>query len=118
MELKDFIAQSVTQIVEGLEVARENIRKYGATVNPDFRRTDSGSSSVQSLEFDIAVSVSPQGEGSKSIGIQIASLGFNRSSESGGGTTTNSRIRFAIPLMLPLGHTATKLVDMHRDKRE
>lgn len=128
MELKEFVKEALTQIVEGVQESQDKIREHGGYVNPSIRiGKGSGQSHVSSLsdgqniytvDFNIAISVS-ENTGSKADGkLTVASVlslgGGTSSSES---NSTLSKIAFKIPLALPVDPMSKQnLIDEDADK--
>lgn len=120
MDLKDFIANSLTQIAEGilqasealadtdaevnptrLETYSSDAQGYGRTLTPDDGRKISQTRLVERVSFDVAVTTEGETKGSAGLKVGIASLGLN----AGGGVTDKtgqaSRIQFTIPMVFP-----------------
>jgi hypothetical protein len=119
MELKDFVAQSLHQIVQGVKEAQAT--DTGAVINP--RIDDSSGSNpdalkkagrlfevssrlpIEEVDFDVAVTVEESGQAGGKIGAGIKVLGLE-AGMSGASETRNSsvsRIRFSVLVKLPLG---------------
>jgi len=101
MELKDFIKNTLVEIVNGVKEAQEATKALGATVSPeiDGQATTVSAENVRSVEFNVAVTATD--EANAGAGIKVASI-FNV----GGGVkeinTSVSTISFKIPIVLPL----------------
>lgn len=119
VDLKDFVRDSLVQLVSGLNEASVAIAEYGAVVNPKiFNRPKEGGATytlktktgreseapIQSLEFDIAVVVTEK-EGEKAtIGVVAAIIGAGLASEANLAHQTTSRLKFSVPLGLAIGN--------------
>lgn len=120
MELRDFVAQTLTEIAEGVVQAQESLAPIGAKVNPKISRVlpkgeknyevfgwadGEGANPILLVSFDVAVTASEGTNTKGGIGVVtgIVSLG---STGSTGSTDKNetavSRLSFKIPLLLPL----------------
>ncbi|WP_070092797.1 protease inhibitor I9 family protein [Pseudomonas monteilii] len=120
MDLKDFIANSLTQIAEGILQASEALADTDAEVNPTKIETYSNSAQgyartlkpedarslsrtriVERVSFDVAVTTEGETKGNAGLKVGIASFGLN----AGGGITDKtgqaSRIQFTIPMVFP-----------------
>ncbi len=87
MDQKDFVSQSLTQIVEGVREARQLAGKWVAQV----------------VHFDVALTVT-SGIGTKGgIGIAAGIVGLGSTGESKAENTAVSRVKFAVPIVLPSG---------------
>ena len=109
MDLKTFIAESLTQIAEGIKEAQKS--DSGAIFSPRIGYTDGGKpllsgnlvpTTPQMVEFDVAVTVTKadSGKGGK-IGVSFLNIGGEATSSSENSST--SRIRFEIPVIWPEG---------------
>ncbi len=114
MELKDFISETIVQIASGVIEATEKCKNMNVIVNPDVTYGQNGEfvvpkngtfnleRRVQQINMDICVTVteSESKDINAKVGISVLGLGANSS-----GTTSNtneSRIRFSIPVCLPV----------------
>src|SRR5687767_5119506 len=106
MELKEFVSEALTAILEGVAEAQKG--EHGRLVGPTFRfamghQTDHrgvyvhGSDNHTIVEFDVAVTSARTGEGTAKVGIKVLEIGGGkqRSEE------TASRIKFSVPIKLP-----------------
>ena len=112
MDLKEFISETIVQIVEGVEDARSKVKDKGVGVNPQMATTHShagvhgllhydGPTFAQVINFDVALTVL-EGKGTKGgIGIFAAGIGLGSSGQSQSENSSVSRIKFSIPLVLP-----------------
>jgi hypothetical protein len=112
MNLKDFVSESLVQIVSGVAQAQEQLHGTRARVNPQmFTTTDKnsigqahGSDSdqpVYNVEFDVVVSAA-EGTGTKGgIGVAVGFIGLGSQGQSEAKSGHESRIKFKVPLLLP-----------------
>jgi len=124
MELSEFVKQSLTQIVKGVKESQDEIRGQGGYANPAVFTSASGMEStthfgtvsdgqnVLLVDFDVAVTVSDAVEGGVGGKLSVASL-FKL--EAGGKGTaaseSTSRIRFKVPLALPVDPDTKQKLD-------
>lgn len=118
MDLKDFIANSLTQIAEGILAASEALADTDAEVNPTnltthsnnaqgFGRTDEGEEGnkrgrlVERVTFDVAVTTEGETSGSAGLKVGIASFGIHTDGALKDKVGQASRIQFAIPMVFP-----------------
>jgi len=107
MNLREFVKESLVQIVGGVNDAVNELQESGAVVNPRRRagppsQMHRGSATpIQDIEFDVAVTIGSTAEttGGGSFGLQVFSIGAK--SSSGTDSQSVSRIRFSVPLALP-----------------
>lgn len=112
MELKDFVSGTLKQIIEGVKDAQINSQKEGAEVNPDIAvgteivkhglmETESGKL-AGFVDFDIALTVVEGKEKKGGIGVAGGFVGLGGQRQSSAESSSNSRIKFKVPLALPL----------------
>lgn len=120
MDLKDFIANSLTQIAEGILAASEALADTDAEVNPTKLVINSNNSQgfgrtlaendltalsptrvVERVTFDVAVTTEGETKGNAGLKVGIASFGLNTGGELTDKTGQASRIQFAIPMVFP-----------------
>lgn len=120
MELKDFVCESLKQIVEGVNKAQEPIRRLGGYVNPTvlpkgtneahFGEFLPSGQQVFFVEFDVAVTVNEQTGTHAEAKLQVASfLSLGAGGNSGDAQQTTQRMKFKVPLALPLDSVAKHL---------
>ena len=108
MELKDFISETLKQIIEGVASAQEFGATRGALVNPKGLKSskaeylDEATGEAASLiAFDVAVTT-VEGQGTKGgVGVFIAPFTLGSQGQSDSSTSTVSRVKFSIPAHLP-----------------
>lgn len=113
MKLEDFITDTLTQIINGVQKAQEYAKENGAKVNPSniTMRPGAGNPTYwdnynsipgQAIEFDISVTTHDEGQTEGKAGVFVA---FLKAGVSGKETTENiatNRIKFTIPVFLPI----------------
>ena len=102
MELKDFIEQSVSDIVEATQSLKKKFNN--GYVESDFERNPISPPQAthlnrddHSIDFDIAVTTSENGTTKAGSKIGISVLGANVNGEKGFTNENCSRIKFSIP---------------------
>ncbi|WP_448568904.1 hypothetical protein [Thalassotalea ganghwensis] len=112
MDLKDFVAESLIQIAQGVSESQLAVKNLGGLVNPAIRVHKQGDSHVSSLpngqniyivDFNVAISVA-ENTGTEADGkLKVASVlsigGGVKSSET---NSTLSKVSFKVPLALPV----------------
>jgi hypothetical protein len=121
MELKDFIAQSLQDLVRGIEQAQGALEVTGAHINPEIARVFSGALAGQSLigwskqgggrpiilvDFDIAVTVNEGTETKGGIGVVAGFVSLGSAGKSDQATSSATRLKFSVPVLLPSGGPA------------
>ena len=89
MNLKDFIQQSLTDIIEGVKEAQDNLRD--GTVVGMHQDAD------QDIAFDVAVTTVKGASGGAKVTVLGSGVGGEASTEK----TAVSRLKFTVPVSLP-----------------
>jgi len=113
MELKDFVAQALTAIVEGVVEAQKLTLEHGALVNPGgLTRTNQSISNdaiwdqrtnnfARNVAFDVAITVEEGTATKAAIGVVAGILSLGASGASDNREKAMSRIQFSVPVLLP-----------------
>jgi hypothetical protein len=108
MQLDDFVATSLKELIAGIKRAQAEVAAHGGVINPQVDSAPSGRmhrptwTVLQDLEFDIAVTVS---ENEKTgAGLKVAVPWINAGIDGGSGREQSavSRIKFRVPVALPV----------------
>ena len=117
MNLREFIAETLVQIAKGIEDASEQLSESTAIVNPRnvqihpetaiqaYGYVDTKNTylkAVQKIEFDVAVTASTGTETKGGIGIMVGSVGLGSQGKSEAENSSLSRIKFLVPMVLPM----------------
>ena len=105
MELKDFISETLVQIIEGCDDANQRVHNENGKfeedkklVNPQIMGADSP---IKNVDFDIALTVSDTGQKSGEAGISVlSSLKLAGKSEDTHFIRNVSRVKFQVPVRL------------------
>lgn len=104
MELKDFIAQTLIQIQQGVKEAIDKTKSNSTQrgyINPVWQGAVSDTD-IQKVKFDVAVTVADKTSGGGNAGIKVAGI-----VDLGGGKTAStesssiSRVQFEVPIITP-----------------
>lgn len=120
MDLKSFITQTLVQIAQGIDDANVAFANSEAIANPRYVVPPDGEEdnsvygylvegsdrtayrhAVHKVDFDVAVAAAEGKEAKGGIGIVVGSIGLGAQGKSDASTSSNSRIRFAIPMLFP-----------------
>ncbi len=123
MKLQDFVAETLTQLVCGVRDAQTGTGELssdepqGGRINPPLStsaemleakgyRVDVHGLTVQNVEFDVAITVNEEAEAKGAAGLMVAGIGLGAKARMESTDTTVHRIKFAVPLTLPVdqGH--------------
>ena len=113
MDLKEFVKQTLCQIVEGVKEAQSHLAAHGGEVSPNLSRMagnvidriglihSANGSTVQMVTFDVALTAT-EGTGTKGgIGVVTGMFNLGSSGESKAENSSLSRVKFGVPLSLP-----------------
>ena len=130
MELKDFISNTIEQISLGILEASKKCNQYGVIVNPNITIGEQGDfcipkqpehvniqRRVQLIDMDIAVTVIESEEGKIEGKLGVSFIGVGGKSQEGKSTSNESRVKFSIPVCLPvtniIGYILNHLKNIH-----
>ena len=116
MDLKEFVAESLRQIMEGVTEAKEHGSNIGAEVNPFadlgsynrypegviFRHMEGkGGQYAQNVSFDVAVTTIEEShtKGGAKLAVAVFSAGAGK--EKDRTDSSVSRVKFTVPVFLP-----------------
>jgi hypothetical protein len=110
MDLREFVAQCLTSISEGVSQAieeRTHSSSKGGAINPAFNYKGSGGPHFQSrdVEFDIAVTSEDNSAKGGKGSIRVISADISTSSK----TVTASRIKFSVPVIFPATEVSSNI---------
>lgn len=118
MDIATFIKETLVQIAQGIEGANEKLKGSTAVVNPrgirpspkddtkffgylEEKDTEKFLRVVQEIEFDVAVYATEGTETKGGIGIMVGTIGLGSHGKSQAGSSSESRIRFKVPMVMP-----------------
>jgi hypothetical protein len=108
MDLETFIAETLRQIVRGVETAQQHNDCKGAKISPKGKMLNMSSKTCSAtdpaprqIEFDVAVTVSEGSEKKAGIGVFSGVFGVGGQANSNAANSTISRIKFTVPVILP-----------------
>lgn len=104
MELKEFIASTLGEIQEGVQLAINQTIKSGVSgaINPNFSSSNRDKSLIQNICFDIAVTVSDEEKTGINGGIKVVGISLGGADGVSSSTSRVSRIQFSIPVIPPV----------------
>lgn len=110
MELQEFIKTAISEIVAGVAEASELCEAHGGRagsmqlygyVKDNKVMTDEDERPVTTVEFDIALTEGSSKDTKGGIGVYLGAVGLGSQGASHGETSTHSRIKFTVPVVLP-----------------
>lgn len=115
MDLSEFVRETLNNVVAGVVLSQEDLKKTNAIINPStidengFISLSYGNKRIVNVSFDVAVTVDDI-EGDKA-GIKVSVANFFSGSVGGETKTANqkvSRVSFEIPILLPINDDLTE----------
>ena len=116
IELKDFISETIKQIFDGVTDVQEYAKEKGGIVSPKVTLysnspnfysglahvTNSGPDLANMIEFDVAITASEGTQTKNEVGAKLITvLGASMQGQSEVSSSTVSRIKFVLPIVLP-----------------
>ncbi len=111
MELKEFVTESIKQIVDGVNDAIPYAAENGSRINPKrqvfytnnvgTRSDPKDGASIEAIEFDVAITITEGTQTKAGIGILTGLVGLGAQGQSEATNTSLTRLRFVVPLVLP-----------------
>jgi hypothetical protein len=116
MELKEFVSRTLTQLIAGVKDAQAEAKTMDAHVNPHLMKNEvtgkepriiipigNIAQPIFLVDFDVAITASEGSSAKGGLGIFVSSVGIGGQGESKSTSSQESRIRFVVPISLPLG---------------
>lgn len=122
MELKEFVATTLTAIVEGIVDAQKRVQAHEAHINPGnlMRNTSSlspdaiwdnrNNNYARTVAFDVAVTVEEGTSTNAKVGVVAGIFNLGAGGNSDNKQLAVSRVQFSVPVLFP----ATQLPDAAR----
>lgn len=115
MDLKEFVAESLRQIMDGVAEAKKHGKSIGAQVNPCarlgrtarlpegvlYRETEDGGQYAQNVSFDVAVTTIEASSSKGGARLAVAVFAAGRDKQSNRTNSSVSRVQFTVPVFLP-----------------
>jgi hypothetical protein len=112
MNIQEFVCETLVQITNGVVQAQRQLDKSGAVVNPHMRVISKEHSIGQAemragdvvglVVFDVAVHATEGKESKGGIGVLAGAITLGSAGKSDSSSGSESRIRFSVPLLLPV----------------
>jgi len=112
MNLQEFIKTALSEIIAGVADARTEGKKHGASIGShkvyghlkEARIiTDETGRPITNVDFDIALSEASATDTKGGIGVFLGTVGLGSQGASHGESSSNSRIKFSVPIVFPGG---------------
>ncbi len=113
MELKTFISQTLTEIIEGVKQAQEATKESGAIINPSQSKENyicewNGNRTIGDVQFSVGLKVEENENLNAKIGVISGIFSFGAKGENQESTSANSNIKFSVPVALPVDDNLKK----------
>jgi hypothetical protein len=112
MNLEDFVTETLMQIINGVREAQEFAQTKNACINPVSARMTSSQQvqhydintgvPLQNIEFDVGITVTETSTKQDGALTTIGSVTVSPQNPSESQNSSISRIRFSVPILLPL----------------
>lgn len=111
MDLRDFVRETLVQIVEGVVNARDSIVEKGGDINPvgghfdqkslKGRQWDWKRGAAENVEFDVALTASDKEDAKAGFGVFFGAVGIGTQISGENAYSSMTRVKFSVPLLLP-----------------
>jgi len=110
MNLQEFVAETLTQIIDGVREAQTRAKDGDATVNPGLNATaenakygifNASGTAAQLVQFDVALTGMEGTETKGGIGVVAGVFNLGSTGHSQAENSSVSRVKFSVPLVLP-----------------
>lgn len=112
MDLKDFVSETLIQIITGITEAQRSTQNSGAVINPrlvgDWREgvkhgllLAASGKSASVVEFDVAVAVKEEAGKRGGVGVLAGPIAFGGQGQTTSENSLSSRIRYCVTVELP-----------------
>ncbi len=114
MKLQEFVSETLREIIAGVKEAQTFAAANDAQISPqEWGQAATGKSHARGLHqeslpitrvgFDVAVTSTDTTEKQAGAGVFVAGLGVGARGKSGDSSSCVSRVKFSVPLVLPVG---------------
>lgn len=103
VNLQDFISETLSQIISGVEDAQKRAAQSeaAAAVAPIGQGTRDETLLNQMVEFDIGVMAESGKNTAGGIGITVGAVALGSTGKSSSGQSATNRVKFSVPIHLP-----------------
>ena len=111
MDLREFVRETLVQIVGGVVDARDPIVEKGGDINPVGGNFDQASlgerqwdwkrGATEIIEFDVALTKSDKEDAKSGIGVFLGGIAIGARSSGENAYSSMTRVKFSVPLLLP-----------------
>jgi hypothetical protein len=112
MQLKEFVQETIEQIVEGVANSKTLAEKHGARVNPSYvsyykegKRSTYKEAMPQNVEFDVGLTSTSSDGSAEGIGVFLGSVNLGKRNQTSSEDVAITKVRFVVPVVLPATDT-------------
>jgi len=114
MKLQEFVSETLKEIIAGVKEAQKYAELEGAWISPRMFSpaksevryfAEKDHATIEQIEFDVAVTSTEGSATEAGAGIFVAAIGLGVKGKSDTSSSSISRIKFSIPLGLPMQHS-------------
>jgi hypothetical protein len=99
LQLRDFVAETIKQVIDGVATAQEYATGKRAVVNPKV----AGGYRIEPISFDVAVTAAKGTKTQGGVAVFIGAFGLGSKSQSEKSNEMVNRIQFKVHIRLPIG---------------
>ncbi len=107
IELRDFVAETLKQVIDGVCLAQDHAKAKGAIISegrvgmPERGYSQTMGTPEREIEFDVAITKIEGTETQGGIGVFVGPVGLGSRGKSDESNSTVSRIKFSVPVSFP-----------------
>lgn len=111
MELKQYVKETLLQIIDGVKEAQEEALEKGAIINPvnirggnatnEYININDNSVCVNNIDFEVEISTTDETNTTTGVGIYVAGLGLGTKNNDKGKNLATNKLAFSVPTTLP-----------------
>lgn len=119
MDIKDFVTSSLRQLVEAVEETQLSLLEKDSTAEINPNDVEGVRRSVHEVDFDIAITVTDEGEMKAGGKLKILSLGVDGAVSKANQNEHVHQLKFTIPVALPFSKlTANQVQRLKKERAE
>jgi len=122
MKLKDFVSNSISEIIDGITAAQTKTKDSGAIINPRGKVINSESESIAGfiqdneskrtpiveLKYNVVVEADDSESDKAGISVVGGFFGFGGAIENKNANRSTNSITFSVPILFPIGNPGKK----------
>jgi hypothetical protein len=97
MKLEDFVAETLTSLASGVQIAQAGVASHGGKVNPYL----GSAGATQVIQFDVELTTVEGRATEGGLGVFVGPVALGGRDKSDASSQSVGRIRFSVPVELP-----------------